>query len=64
MLKAIIGRFPSGSLLIASLLILFVNTAYAGNTQWWITSAMQTTEGQYIFEFKEQGKVFDIWVIE
>lgn len=56
MLKAIIGRFPSGSLLIASLLILFVNTAYAGNTQWWITSAMQTTEGQYIFESKSKAK--------
>ena len=50
-------RFPSGSLLIAGLALIF-NFAFAGSTQWWITTMGQTTEGKYIFESKSQTDYF------
>lgn len=51
---------PVGSLLLAGVLFLIVNISHAGNTQWWITSMGQTTEGDYIFESKSKSNYLSL----
>ena len=52
-------RSPLGGLLIIGLLLI-ANISYASGTKWWLTSMVQTTEGEYIYESKGQSNYLTV----